>query len=72
MKRLVAVFIILLSIIFIAHAQNNKRAGLAAAVVPVSQKEISAKLKELDTRVAALQTNLDWSNALLQQRGQAQ
>lgn len=69
MKRLLAWLVILLSFILIAHAQSE-RAGLPKTAAPSAQKEISAKLDELDTRVAALQTNLDWSNALLKKGGQ--
>lgn len=71
MKRLMFLLIILLSIIFIAHAQSE-RAGLSAAAVSVSQKEISAKLNELDARMAELQTELSLSHAILKKRGQIQ
>ncbi len=71
MKRLVSLLVILLSVIFIAYAKSE-RAGSSAAAVSDSQKEISAKLNELDARVAALQTNLELSNALLRKRGQIQ
>jgi hypothetical protein len=68
MKRLDSLLIILLAVIFIVYALSE-RAGLSATTVSVPQQEITAKLNELDNRVAALQTNLDWSNALLKQRG---
>jgi hypothetical protein len=70
MKRL-ALLALLLAVIFITTLKSE-RDGLSAAAVSVSQKEISAKLNELDTRVAALQTNLDMANALLKKRGQRQ
>jgi hypothetical protein len=71
MKRLFFLLIILLSVILIAPAQSE-RAGLSAAAVSVSQKEINAKLSELDARVAGLQTELNLSHATLKNRGQIQ
>ena len=71
MKRLAFLLIILLSVIFIAYAQSE-RAGLSAAAVSVSQKEINAKLNELDARTAELQTTMNLSHEILKKRGQIQ
>jgi hypothetical protein len=71
MKRLVSLFVILLSVIFIAHTQSE-RAGLSAAAVSVSQKEISEKLNELDARITELQTKLYLSHIILKNRGHIQ
>jgi hypothetical protein len=69
MKRLVCLLIILLSAIFIAHAESE-RAGLSTATVSASQKEISVKLDELEARAAELQAKLNVSHEILKKRGQ--
>lgn len=68
MKRLVFLLVILLSVIFIAHAKNE-RIGLSATAMSASQKEINAKLNELEARKAELQAKLNWSHQILQRRG---
>lgn len=70
MKRQAFVFIFLLSVILIAYAESERLAP--TTVAPVSQKEISAKLDELEARAADLQAQLNVSHEILQNRGQLQ
>ncbi len=69
MKRLTSLLVVLLSVIFIVHAKNE-RTDLPSTAASTSQKEISAKLNELDARLATLKTDLEWSNTRLKMRAQ--
>lgn len=71
MKRLVLLLVFLLSFIFIVYAKSE-RAGSTAETGSASQKEISAKLNELEARAAALQAQLSVSHEILRKRGQRQ
>lgn len=69
MKRLMFLLIFLLAVILMAYAESNRPAHTAATA---SQKEISAKLDELEARTAVLQAQLNVSHEILLKRGQNQ